>query len=187
MSKAIIIRLYHNNEADQRWRYHYFASCVLPRLQAQTINDFDICILSPPHWHERLKELDSRIKPFTIDGFQMATHGNFTYDMTEGLDKYELQVRLDSDDLVSPDFMEIIDRTEGNVSFQPELFLLDKLRVKRMNHRYGPDKPSCFLAVKGYEECIYHKVFLRFNATLIPEGHAFVTIHDRNRGTTECS
>ena len=169
------------------WRYHYFASCVLARLQAQTDKDFDICILSPTDWHDRLKALDSRIKPFTIDGFDYPTHGNFTYEMTNGLKHYPISIRMDSDDLVSPDFIEIIKKTEGNVTFQPELFLLDELRVTKMNHVYRPDKPSMFLALKNYPECIYHQVFFRFNATLIPAGKVWMTIHDRNRSTRKTS
>ena len=175
--------MHHNNHDDMSWRYFYFASCVLPRLQAQTVKDFDICILSRPDWHKKLEALDSRIKPFTINGFEMATHGNFTYKMTEGLKRYPVAIRMDSDDLVSPEFIEIIQKTDGNVSFQPELFLLDELRVKKMKHRYSNNKPSCFLALKDYDECIYHQVFLRFTATMIPEGHCWVTVHDRNRST----
>jgi len=185
---GIIIRMWHNDVEDMNWRYHYFASNVLPRLQRQK-EDFQIWILSPSDWHKRLEALDKRIHCFTLntDGFHYKKQGNFTFDDAPDLPHFNIQVRMDSDDLVSNDFLSVIKNTDGNVTFQPELFLLDELKVKKMAHRYRGNKPSAFLALKGYDECIYHQVFMRFNATLIKEGRAWVTIHDRNQGSTKFS
>lgn len=188
MSKAIIIRMWHNNRDHFEWRYNYFASCVLPRLQAQTINDFDICILSDPIDHERLVALDSRIKPFTMktEGFIYKEQGNFTLDMTKGLKKYDLQIRMDSDDLVTPQFVEKCVKGGTVTTFQPQLFILDGLEIKNMRNRYHKDRPSMFMSYRG-EECIYSKVFFRFgkyDVTFHPEGTCFMTIHDNNRSTT---
>ena len=186
---GIIIRMFHHNRAEMRWRLAYFQACVLPRLQAQTVQDFDIAILSYLQDHAALEEMDSRIKCFVLDmnKFDYKNQSNFKYDQTIGLKKYNNQIRMDSDDLVSPDFIDMILAADTPfVSFQPELFLLDELRTKKMKHRYRQDWPSMFLAVKRYPECIYHKVFLHFNdrpCTLYPEGDAWMTIHNHNVGT----
>lgn len=185
---GIIIRMWHNDSDDMKWRYHYFAANVLPRLQRQK-EDFEIWILSSPNYHKRLESLDSRIHCFTLrtEGFSYKPQGNFTFEDAPDLPHFKTQVRLDSDDLVSEDFLSVVKNTKGNVTFQPQLFLLDELRVKKMSHRYRGNKPSAFLALKGYNECIYHQVFLRFDATLIKEGKVWVTIHDRNQGSTKFS
>ena len=193
--KAIIIRMWHNNQDHFEWRYHYFASCVLPRLQAQTVSDFDICILSDPKDHQRLKALDKRIKPFTMitDGYDYRTQSNFTQDMTKGLDKYNLQIRLDSDDLVEPDFVQKCAEGKKVVTFQPELFILKKLQVKKMKARYRDDRPSMFMSFRSDMDdykCIYSEVFFRFgryDCTLHPEGTCYMTIHGTNKGTSENS
>lgn len=184
---AIIIRFWHNNPSDMDWRYHYFLSSVLPRLHAQTDRNFDICMLAPPAYHDVLK--DNGIKPFTLDEpYDYALHANFCKSQTVGLGDYRIQIRIDSDDLVSPDFVSIIRNSKAQfVSFQPEMFLLDELRVKPMNHRYHAGKPSMFLGVKDYDECIYHRVFFRFNPCEFYDGHCWMTIHDRNFGTNRHS
>ena len=191
---GIIIRFWHNDRKQMDWRFNYFASCVLPRLQAQqNCPDFDICMLSDPQDHARIKALDNRIKPFTMNtpGFHYRKQGNFKYSDVTGLKKYPVQVRIDSDDLVTNDFLSKIMQAKTDiVTFQPQLFLLDELRVKNMAHRYRADWPSAFLAVKNYPECIYHKVFLRYNdrpGTIYPAGTAFVTIHGSNTGTNKNS
>lgn len=109
--------------------------------------------------------------------------------MTEGLKRYDLQIRMDSDDLVSPDFVEKCEKGSTVTTFQPELFILDSLHVKRMNHRYSSDHPSMFMSYRG-EECIYSKVFFRFgkyDCTFHKEGTCWMTIHDNNRSTRATS
>lgn len=187
--------MWHAHRWEFEWRYHYFACCVLPRLQAQTVQDFDICILADPQDHDRLKELHKRIRPFTLDtpGFFYSKQGNFKYEQTRGLDRYKVQIRLDSDDLVSPRFVETCQRSEKTVvTFQPELFILKQLKVKRMNHRYSSDKPSMFMSFRSPEpyRCIYHEVFLRFgkyDCEFHPEGDCWMTVHSNNRSTGELS
>ena len=180
---AIIIRFWHKNHEDQMWRYHYFLSNVLPRLQAQTDKDFDICMLAPPALHDSLSKRS--IKPFTLDEpYDYSIHANFCKSQTRGLKDYRIQIRMDSDDLVSPEFVSIIKNSPAKyVSFQPKLFLLDELRIQEMRHRYSERKPSMFLGVKDYEECIYHRVFFRFTPCEIHHGHTWMTIHNRNYGT----
>lgn len=189
---GLIIRLWHGNRNDQEERLKHFNDICLPTLKAQTHMDFDICPLSPPEDHERLRAMDDRIKPFTLDEpYDYSRHSNFTRAQTVGLKHYPIQVRMDSDDFVARDFMQlIIDTPTDYVTFQPELYLMDEKRFKPMRHIYRNDKPSTFLAVKNYDECIYHKVFLRFNdrpCTLHPEGHAWVCIHSRNFRTNKNS
>lgn len=190
---GIIIRMFHSNREEMKWRLAYFQSCVLPRLQAQTVPDFDIAILAYEQDHSALEAMDPRITCFILDEkkWDYKNNSNFEYDQTLGLIKYHIQIRMDSDDLVSPKFIgKIIAADSPFVSFQPELFLLDELRTKKMRHRYREDWPSMFLAVKGYPKCIYHKVFLHFNerpCTMYPEGDAWMSIHNLNVGTSKNS
>lgn len=192
MKIAFIIRLWHNDPAEMQWRMYYFEGAVLPRIKAQhTDHDFDICVLCPPSVHNKMRALG--IKPFTLNtpDFNYKKQGNFTYDQTIGLDRYDIQIRIDSDDLIAPYFLHtILDTPTDYVTFQPELYLLKTGKITPMKHQYRTDQPSAFLAVKNYPECIYHKVFLRFNdrkCTLYPKGMAWVTIHDRNTGTKATS
>jgi hypothetical protein len=189
---GLIIRLWHGDRDEQEQRLKIFNKICLPTLKAQSYVNFDICPLSPPEDHARLKAMDERIKPFTLnEPYDYRRHSNFTRAQTVGLKHYPIQVRMDSDDFVSRYFMQLIlDAPTHYVTFQPELYLMDEKRFKPMKHRYRDNKPSTFLAVKNYDECIYHKVFLRFNdrpCTIHPEGHAWVCIHDHNFRTNKDS
>lgn len=189
--------MWHNDPKVFEWRFNYFAAMVLPRLQKQTVQDFDIRILAAPKYHKLLIHLDKTlIKPFVLHGdtFDYKTQGNFKNDDIKGFYEhknfwyYRRQTRLDSDDLVTPDFVAtIVKQKTPYVSFQPMLFVTNTLQCKSMRHRYNSKKPSMFLSVLDYPECIYHRVFTRFNdqpCTVLPEGYAFMSIHDHNQGTT---
>lgn len=190
MDIGIIIRMWHRDEQDFDWRLAYFEACVLPRLQKQTVQDFEIAILCFPSDFQSFSSLDDRIHPFTLYNRNYDYRrdgGNFSLSRAQGLRHYETQVRLDSDDLVAPNFLEtIINSKKPYVTFQPELFILDTLEVKQMNHRYHEKHPSMFLAAKNYDECIYNRVMFDFTdqpVDVYPEGYAWMTIHDRNVGT----
>ena len=201
---AVIIRMWHKNEEEMNWRIHYFASVVLPRLQAQSYKNFDICILTHLKYFNTLRELDPRIKPFTLsqrlvghDGkdWEYRKHGNFSFKDTKGLEKYLIQTRIDSDDLVGPRFIELIEhniKTESRsiVSWQPQLFILKDLSIKKMNHRYRDDRPSMFLSVSNPDpedyDFIYSRVFFSFGkypCRFFEEGQCWMTIHQYNVGS----
>jgi hypothetical protein len=133
---AVIIRFWHNDFNVYKWRLAYFQSMVLPRLQNQTVRDFDICILSHPADYGYLQSLDPRIKSFTMKSgeYDYKKQGNFKLDDTYGLKHYPIQTRIDSDDLVSPYFIEAIRTAHKKtpyVTFQPELFVLDELKTQK--------------------------------------------------------
>ncbi len=189
---AVIIRFWHNDYDIFKWRLAYFQSMVLPRLQNQTVQDFDICLLSDPVWHDRLRGFDPRIRPFSMKTgkYDYKKQGNFKLEDTYGLDHYAIQTRIDSDDLVSPYFIEAVRTAHKKtpyITFQPELFILDELKIRKMKYQYRTDKPSAFLSVMNYGGVIYDRVFLRFNdkpCTLIPEGYCWVSIHNYHSGKT---
>lgn len=199
---AIILRMWHNDHNEMEWRLAYFRSCVLPRLQRQIDPDFDICIFSDKMFHSRLRLMDDRIKPFTNTGndFDYTKSGNFSFDGLIGLEKYEIQTRLDSDDLVNPWFTNRIVNCHRSgarsnvVTFQPELFLLDSLRVIPMKHQYSEKRPSMFSSLYQPDpdkwEFIYKEVFFRLSkypVMFYPEGTVYMTIHDSNYGTNKNS
>ncbi len=83
---AFIIRM-HFAKDDKRfaWRLAYFQSIVLPKLLAQTDQDFDICIRAN-EWHAaEIKALSPKIKIFTV---KKKMHGYIKPGFEEKAKKY---------------------------------------------------------------------------------------------------
>jgi hypothetical protein len=113
-----IIR-FHYEKDDPRfeWRLNYFIKEVLPRIKKQTIQGFDICIRCND-WHKDIFE-NLGLKTFKIANEYSAYKFNkkktctyfydfATWDRVIGLEKYDLQVGLDSDDLIEDKYLEKI-------------------------------------------------------------------------------
>ena len=213
MKAAFIIRLhYADNDPRFEWRFAYFSSMVLPRLLAQSEQDFDIAIWCNP-WHQRqLLALSDRIRVFgvrpEVDGFirpeDQARAGRFHIDFTYwrdvvGLAPYELQIGLDSDDLVHEHYFarimrEVRARPTGSlhVGFQPLLFNLPNLTQYDYKARYGPQHGSPFFAIlqrdlsKFYFAYEYSHLRLPafFDESItVPEGYCWFSIHGQNAST----
>ena len=205
---ALIIRFHYGKE-DPRfdWRFSYFKAVVLPRILNQTRKDFDICIWCNK-WHDEIfKSLSSRIKIFhskkeTIK-YRILKGKKYYYDFIEyedleGLDKYEIQSGIDSDDLISRDYIDTIvkylknEKGKTHLCFQPKTFNLKTLAIKPMLP-YHSKRGSPFLSLYQPNKednykfiyCDSHISMWRYakKSIIIPSGHCFMTIHYLNEST----
>jgi hypothetical protein len=158
-SAAIITRFHYPTAANPakrkqfEWRFGYYRDRVLPTLAAQTGEggqDFDVWVWCEPE-HERLfQALNVNGRP--VNTFRASYpprskgryHVDFTtFEQTQGLPRYELQIGLDSDDmLAAPAVAQIKRQVAGArmrklVSLQPVLLDAADGRLYRMNRRYN--------------------------------------------------
>lgn len=214
MTKAFIIRM-HYPAGDTRfaWRLAYFYSMVLPRLLAQTDKDFDIWVRCRAEDDGVIRSLHPRLQTFHVKDEaekHVGKHGKqyFTdfvpWERVEGLPKYDIQMGLDSDDLISPDYVARIEAEVGryamnfpdrsfHVSFQQGVFDLKKLRTGQIGVGYSPQRGSAFFALyqpnKNKYIFAYQDSHLRLwkyvsNSVTLEEGHCWATAHDLNESTT---
>jgi len=212
MTKAFIIR-FHYGKDDKRfeWRFNYFKEKVLPRIKGQTVNGFDICIRCN-EWHKKLFE-DLGLKTFQVkdESVKYKINGRFKYfhdfaswDRVIGLEKYDLQMGLDSDDLIERNYVErILKEVEtfklGNptrslhLSFQPQTInIRNGRKIIGELHRYNPRKGSAFMALYQPNKENYKFIYCESHISLwkhadfsitLPRGYCYATIHDINEST----
>lgn len=214
MTYAFIIRM-HYPERDPRfpWRIAYFQSMVLPRILAQTEQRFDICIRCHSRDAALLENLHPRIKTFGVADEEERHITKYRREYFEdfapwssvvGLPKYDVQLGLDSDDLIDPEYVatarkvieQHIESHPGkslHLSFQPELFDLAKLKTFPICVRYTPQRGSAFFAI--YQppdtgryvfayECSHLQLWRFFSrsVTILP-GRCWATAHHLNEST----
>jgi len=207
---AIIIRM-HYPEGDERfnWRLEYFKLMVLPRLRVQTDQNFDIAIRCHPYHAKILKELSPKIKTFQVkdesESFRIIKGKKYFADFTRwdqvvGLEKYDIQSGLDSDDLVAENYIEtIVKEVEKNdpkkslhISFQPGMFDAETKRWYPINIKYGTKKGSAFFSIYQPEkekyifayEYSHLQLGSHFDKSLIlPEGKCWASVHGHNIST----
>lgn len=198
---AVITRFhYPENHPDLEWRFRYYRESVLPRLLNQTDDNFDIAIWCEKHHEHWFKDLSPKIKTFQATYAKRDSHLFIDYTPWEnvvGLEKYKIQIGLDSDDLVSSNFIEKVRSVcEGCpmkllVSFQPLKFdvaagaryKMDQYTEKRGSPIFAYYQPS-------FEDFkfAYHTSHLRMplyadKTILVPEGFAEMSIHNLNDST----
>ena len=200
---AIIIRM-HYQPGDRKyvWRLAFFRTMVLPRLMAQTCQDFDIWVVCHP---AKVKEIESlgndypkEVHAVGLPNFSTMGMWN-SQELGGALPKFDIQTALDSDDLVALDYIARIREEVGKclgqmliVSFQPyKLNLLD-LRQYVMWERYYEEQGSMFWTLYTPAGEAYRSV-LEFdhsfawkwcpNVVTIPEGYCDMAIHGGNMET----
>lgn len=207
---AFIIR-FHYSSKDLRfkWRFEYFKNEVLPRILNQTEQDFDICIRCNPEHNELFKSLHPKIKTFQVENEfveykQSKLNGKkyfedfVEWDRVLGLEKYDVQMGLDSDDLIEKDYFSIIKElvyknigTTLHICFQPKLFRLSTGKTKPMR-TYSEKRGSAFFALYQpskdnykFAYCMSHIILGRIaeKTIVVPEGHCMATAHDINEST----
>lgn len=212
MKISFIIRFhYKQNDPRFAWRFQYFKEKVLPRIKAQTVKDFDICVWCN-EWHKVLFE-ELGLKTFGVkeEKIKYKINGRFRYfhdfvkwDNVVGLEKYDLQMGVDSDDLIEKNYVEkIIEELEKfklsnptkslHLSFQPQTINIRNGRKKIGElHRYKPTKGSAFMALYQPNKDKYEFIYCESHITLwkhadfsitLPKGYCYATIHSLNEST----
>jgi hypothetical protein len=205
---AFIIRL-HYEENDQRfeWRLKYFKEDVLPRIRAQTEKGFDICVRCNRAHYKIFESLGC--KPFHVRkeyaGYVLSENGRakYFYDFVKWEDctdlaQYDIQIGLDSDDLIAPNYVEKIklecakSKTSLHIHFQPEDYVLRTKTVKPHRPPYRKDRGSPFFALYYPDKSEYHHCYeaahrllyrLAARSVFISSGYCWMTIHDQNEST----
>lgn len=216
MNHVVVIRFhYPENDLRFKWRFEYFRKEVLPRLIQQTDQNFDIAIWCES-WHKKLfEDLSNKIIVFDIkpekkgyirysDRKRAKSYGGkFFIDFTQwenviGLEKYDIQTALDSDDLVSKDYIARIKKecsrvdSSLHITFQPKKLFVDKGIEKTHNVIYNTMKGSMFYSIyqpdKSNYLFVYHDSHLVIGKYMkksiyIPECYCWQSIHKYNEST----
>jgi len=217
-SHAVIIRFHYPKDNPKfEWRFSYFRSMVLPRLLSQDNQNFVIAIWCEDWHRKRFEGLSDRIVTFDIktsakgfirpeDRDRSKEHGglyfiDFTYwkDVV-GLDEYDIQTGIDSDDLIiRNDFIDRIEiecsRAPGSlhISFQPYVFETRTLRTYDYPIKYSPTKGSPFFSLYQPDKDNYRFAFedshlkmgnFADESILIKEGYCAFSAHDFNESST---
>lgn len=218
-NQVIIIR-FHYEESDPRyaWRFQYFKEKVLPAILTQTVDNFDIAIRCNQWQEEKLQELSPRIKTFQIrdeqTNYKIEGGKKYFYDFTPwesviGLEKYEIQYGLDSDDIISPDYIEMLQKTiEENkdagtsttvhVSVQPEIICSKTGKIESIRQIYSEKMGSAFMAIyqptdiENYHfiyEVSHLKLGELFNKSIIipTPGKCYASVHLYNESTNKAN
>lgn len=206
----------HFKQDDPRWswRLAYFQSVVLPKILAQTDQDFDICMRVNEHHAEEVKALSDKIKVFDVKpekrgwvkpGYAHKMKRYFVdfipFEDTVGLDRYDIQIGLDSDDMplkdyfverIKNEFAEYPDRTQ-HLSFQPHIFHTPSLRMYKCPVEYGAKHGSAIFAIYQPQDrdqylFAYHDSHLKMpsyfeSARRIEEDFCCYSVHDHNSST----
>lgn len=210
MTTGIIIR-FHYKQDDPRfsWRYKHFVENVLPRILTQTYNQFDVCIWCND-WHRHFFE-SIGLKTFTvkeekvkykINGHQKYFHDFTPWESVVGLEKYDIQIGLDSDDYIDRNFVgQVVLEIEKNmfdrgnksvhICFQPELIRLST-GAKEPMRIYHRKRGSAFMALFQpnkenyrfiYEESHISIIRKADIARVLPVGYCWAVAHDINEST----
>lgn len=210
MTHALIIR-FHYPKDDKRfgWRLDFFKAMVLPRILGQTYDKFDIAIWCN-EWHKEIFEsLSARIKTFDTKTDPTKREGGYFKDFVpwadiRGLEKYDIQSGLDSDDLISRNYMETARKKIDEwckkspdkslfLSFQPCLFDLETLKTYSMRTRYNRKNGSAFFSIYQPDKEKFRFAYeaghwrglpkLFYRSIALPEGKCWATVHGLNEST----
>lgn len=209
MTAAFVIRFhYPSSDPRLKWRLSYFQAMVLPRILANGCG-FDIAVRCYPEHDEIFRSMSGRIVPFHIrneEERKVQKYGRIYFEDFApwsdvlGLGKYDLQMGLDSDDLIGPGYVAgikaaIAENGEGkplHVCYQPEIFDADRLRVVPIGVQYTPKRGSAFFGIyqpagNGYifsYEDSHLKLWRHFPRSIVlPAGSAWATAHGLNEST----
>lgn len=198
MSTAFITRFHYPEGAEFEWRFEFYRKWTLPTLLGQTDQDFDIAVWCEP-WHEdRFRELSPKIRTFQAKHERVARRrfADFTdWANVKGLERYEIQCGLDSDDLVAPDYVKTVhELCCGDesllVSFIPLLMEIGG-RVGTMNN-VSAGRTSAFFALyypglRGFKfaYCDSHRFLWRYTkrVEIVPAGMCCAVAHGHNDST----
>jgi len=200
MTKAFIIRFHYEKDTPEfDWRVDYFSKEVLPRIMAQTDQNFDIAIWCEKRHEFLFKALSPKIKTFQAQYQKRDSHLFIDYTPWEnvvGLEKYNIQMGLDSDDLIEPNFVEKVSsictgQESIQVSFQPvkfDIFTHKKYKMDQYNEKRGSPIFAFYQPNFNDYKFAYHTSHLRMpgvaqKTVIVPEGFVMMSIHGNNDST----
>lgn len=205
MSHIIVNKLYYQNEQDLLTRIKIYKKITLPSLLEQTNQNFDIGVLCNPKHEDIIREIHPRIIPFFsdvptsfrfIDGVKFYIHFLKWGDIY-GIEKYDIQTCVSSDDYVKPEFTQKIedvireedDGKSTHIYFEPRLMKLITGETKDMLMKYREGFTSGFYSIyqpnkDPYiyvgQEC-HTKIGNLFEKSIMVKGdYCYIGIHDTN-------
>lgn len=89
----------------REFRFRWFRDEVLPRILAQRYQGFDIWLWAMPEHRREIEAWSPRIRTFGLRRPMAQLETSYPWHHVVRLPRYPIQVRVDSDDLVSPDFL----------------------------------------------------------------------------------
>jgi hypothetical protein len=205
---------YKKDDPRFQWRLDYFKKEVLPRILNQSDPNFDIWIRCYPWQKKILESLSPRIKTFTVknEGARYKQHKRnpkkqyfhdfVKWEDVENLPRYEIQMSLDSDDLIDPLYVAFLRITLDQLSktnpgkrihacFQPESLDLKTGETKKLGN-YTSKRGSAFF---GFYQPISDDYFFIGSeshismwkhadlSVVLPIGSCWATVHDINEST----
>jgi len=197
LNHAIIIRLhYPPSDLLFTWRLAFFREFVLPRLLFQTNSDFEIWVICHPEHANLMTKIHPKIHVCPFPHFPKNS-GFSKSNYNEMMPHFDIQTSLDSDDLVSQDYVEKIKQEVSLsldkplvLSFQPYKLALITMKKYRMWERYYEFGRcsmfySLYLPKTEIYECIYnfdHSFITDYykNIVHVPEGYCDMVIHGGN-------
>ena len=205
LSHIVISRMWYHEEEDLLERIKIYEANLLPILLNQEDKDFDIGVLCRKEHEQIIKKIHPRIIPFFTDKESWTIRDIFWALFVEwkdiyGLNKYDIQTNVDSDDLVSTRFTKIIRQTvlentetSTHIHFVPLIrnYYTGEVEEIRENYSNGSDSSFYSLYQPNKEDYVYigqdsHTKFSKYaqKSILIPEGEVWVNIHDSNDSST---
>lgn len=201
---AVILRMCYGPdypEAARIWRFAFFSNQVLPRILHQKAADFDIWIWVHPR-HQRLVEaMSPRIRTFTVDTRESPLYAAHPWKFVRGLPKYEVQIRIDTDDFMGPRYVKTMLRELGTFKGASRLVYFEPYKFDYRTGRiyavpvglYHQHRPSAFLALSQHpDDSQYDWVYGRGHTRMwkvadrvkaLGPGFCWALCHDNNDTT----
>lgn len=203
MRHAVVIRLKYRDGEEFEWRLAFFRAVCLRSLLNQRDQSFDIVVLCNPEHEERLRSLSEKIVTINMDvpisgdaDYRRKGERNsvmpFHYDLN-----YDIQTRLDSDDIVMDGFTEkvlkVMDAARGPrlACFKARRLHLDTLHIYRvhMDHRRSPflsvynPRRDTFIYEVGHGGWKDRILEIGGDIEVVNAGHCYQVAHGRNAST----
>ncbi len=203
MKHVVITRLLYKEDDRLLKRLELYKKYCLDSLKKQTKTDFDIAVLCNRDHSKIFKDMGIIPFHFKDNWFGQKPKKYWScfrgWDNVEGLDMYDIQTSLDSDDFVAPNYLETIENTidreaEGSlhVHFQPRFFNIATGEDLPQKKQYSEETGSAFYSLYQPDKTNYvycgHDSHLRIGklmdkSILIKEGYCWIGVHDDNDST----
>lgn len=199
MTHIVITRMLYKSGFEERLKF--FKKTLLPSLAKQKNQNFDIGVLCAPEHKKQVEDL-GLIAFHRKDGSYGKKRGKYWGSRAKWDDitlekKYDIQSNIDSDDEVSEDYIDIVQKhcvgkRSIHIHFHPVLVDWKTKEEKLIRKKHGPERGSAFYSLyqpykKNY---IYigqdsHRNMPKYaDKTILIQGHTWVNVHDNNDSTT---